>query len=187
MDIAAFRGQDTKAWPGKIALVVVAGKGPHKMRDVEAELHKSFTTKAVVFEGDVESQSDLPIVAKKLKLKGKLIRVNTDGSNPGLLKKMVGRRVVDYISVTIKGPLYEGSENVRESVRLLQSSNADHEVVLDWGGDAAEAREAASQITGTFVLYSPDMGFEGLRAVAGGLEGPRHVRVRNRGGEQSIT
>lgn len=156
------------------------------MREVDAELQKSFTTNAVVFEGEVERQGDLPIVAKKMKLKNKLVRVNTDGTNPGLLKKLVDRRLVDYVSITIGAPLYEGSEQIRESVKLMQSSSVQHEVVLDWSGDESDAREAAAQITGTFVLYA-DKGFDELRAVASTLEGPKHVRIRNSGGEQSIS
>jgi len=189
MDVAEYRSQDTKAWPGKIAVVVVAGKGNSSMREVAAELQKSFTTNAVVFEGDVESQGDLPIVAKKMKLKNKLVRINTSGKNPDLLKKLVERRLVDYVSITISGPLYSGNgdfQKIRESVKYMQSSAVAHEIVLDWNGDESDAVEAASQVTGTFVLYA-DRGFDELRAVASGLSGPKHVRIRNSGGEQSIS
>ncbi|MFC2174457.1 hypothetical protein ACFLQ2_01145 [archaeon] len=189
MDVAGYRCQDTKAWPGKIAVVVVAGNGRHSMKDIEAELQKSFTTNAVVFEGHVETQSDLPIVAKKMKLKNKLVRLNTNGKNPELLKKMVERRLVDFVSITITGPLYSGNgdfQKIRDSIKFMQSTKVEHEIVLDWNGNESDARDTASQITGTFVLHA-DKGFDELRAVASTLEGPKHVRIRNNGGEQSIT
>ena len=195
MDIASYSGQDTKVWPGKISLVVVAGRGKHSMREVEAELQRGFTTNAVVFAGDVEHQGDLPIIAKKMKLKNKLVRLETDGSNPSQLKKMIDRKVVDYLSLHIPAPLYKDSfekagrhdfEKVRESVKIAESSGVEHEIVLDVSGlSAEEVRDAASQITGTLVLYV-DGPLGKIEEIARSLEGPRHVKVRNSAGERAV-
>jgi hypothetical protein len=170
-------------------------RGRHSMREVEAELHRNFTTNAVIFRGEVERQSDLPIIAKRMKLKNKLVRVETDGSSPEMLKKLIGRRVVDYIAIRIPAPLYQDSferkgrhdfVSVRESVRIAESSQVGHEIVLEADGlSEGEVRDAASQITGTLVIHA-DRDASGLRELAQGLEGPAHVRVRNREGEWAI-
>lgn len=196
MNIASYRNQDTKAWPGKIALVVIAGKASCTMRELEQELQKSFTTNAVIFEGDVETQNDLPIVAKKMKLKNKLVRVNTRGTNPEMIKTMMKRRVVDFVSVRIPAPLYkeafdkvgaQGFEQVRDTVRLVESSATPHEIVLEWSNALTpdDIKDAASQVRGTFVLYA-DLPFDKLRALAAGLSGPKSVRIRDKNREQSI-
>ncbi len=195
MDIASYTSQDTKAWPGKISMVIVAGNGRHSMRELEAELHKNFTTNAVIFRGDVEGQSDLPIIAKRMKLKGKLVRIETDGSNPKQLGKMIARKVVDYVSVHIPAPLYRDSfekagkhsfEEVRKSIRMLESSGVAHEVVLDANGlQDGDIRDAASQLTGTLIIYA-DRELSGLERIARDLEGPKHIKVRNQNGEKAI-
>jgi len=195
MDIASYTGQDTKAWPGKISMVIVAGNGRHSMREIEAELHKGFTTAAVVFRGEVEKQSDLPIIAKRIKLKNKLVRLETDGSNPEHLGKMIARRVVDFVSLMLPAPLYMDSferagrhdfEKVRESVKLLELSPVKHEIVLDANKTSeAEIKDAASQVTGTLVLYA-NRGLGELVEAAQGLTGPKHIWVKNKTGERAI-
>ena len=191
MEIAGYRSQDTKAWPGKISLVIEVGSGKHSLREMETELQKSFTTTAVVFEGYIEQQGDLAIAAKKMKLKGRLVRINIKGTKPSQLKTLIDRRVVDYVSLWLKAPLYKESygddfEKVRESVQLLGASKVEHEIVLDWGGlSDGDVKDAASQVTGTFVLFG-DRAFDELREKALELTGPKHIRIRNSGGEQSI-
>lgn len=195
MEIASYTPQDTKAWPGKISMVIVAGRGGHTMKEIEAELHRGFTTNAVVFRGAVEKQSDLPIIAKRVKLKNKLVRLETDGSNPEQLGKMIDRRLVDYVSLELPAPLYKDSfekagrhdfEKVRESVKLLESSGVGHEIVLDADGmGGSELEDAASQVTGTAVVYG-NGGLDELAEIAKGLAGPKHMRVRNKSGERAV-
>ena len=196
MDIADYHSQDTKAWPGKIALVVTAGPARRTVKDVEQELQKSFNVEAVVFEGDFERQSDFPIMAKRIKLRNKLIRLNTDGTNPAQLKTLIERRLVDYVSVRIPAPLYadayakagaKGFDQVRETMQLLESAAVPHDVTLL--ADAlseADIKDAASQVRNSFVLYA-DKPFDELRALATKLTGPEHIRIRNKQGEQSIS
>jgi len=196
MDVAGYRSQDTKAWPGKITLVVTAGKGQHSAKEIDTELQKGFTTEAVVFEGDFESQSDFPIIAKKVKLRNKLVRLNTDGTNPQQLKTLIERRLVDYVSVRIPAPLYadayaragaRGFDQVRETLQLLESSAVPHDVTLL--ADAlseADIKDAASQIRGMLVVFA-DKPLDELRALASNLTGPQHIRIRNKTSEQSIS
>ncbi len=197
MEITNYQSQDTRVWPGKITLVVTMGNGTYTTRNLEQELQKSFTTNAVLFQGNVEKQSDLPIVAKKMKLKNKLVRINTNGTNPQLIQTMMTRRVVDYVSLHIPAPLYKEAfekvgarefEKVRETIKLLESSTLPHEIVLEWSEKLtpSDIKDAASQIPGTFVLYA-DKGFDELRELAQGLTGPKNIHVRNNGGEQAIT
>ena len=191
MEVANYRVPDTKAWPGKISIVVAVGSGSKTVKEVIAVLQSQFTVQAVVFTGDVESQSDLPIIAKKMKLKNKLVRVDMNGTNPGQLKVLMERGLVDYVSLWLKAPLYaetygDNFEAVRQSVQLLEGSKTPHEIVLNWGAlSDADVKDAASQVTGTFVLYA-DKGFDELGEMAKTLAGPKRVRIRNKGGEQSL-
>ena len=78
-------------------------------------------------------------------------------------------------------------ERVRETLQAIEGSSVKHEIVLEITGlQEADIKDAASQVPGTFVLYG-DRGFDELRAVAGRLTGPKHIRIRNRGAEQSIS
>jgi len=90
--------------------------------------------------GEPMLHSDLPDFCSKLKEMGFLVKVDTNGTNPVMMKELMGNRLVDYIAVDIKAPLtvekYSKAtgvkaekllEKVEETVRILVDSKMDYE------------------------------------------------------------
>jgi len=77
--------------------------------------------------------------ARKIKEEGFLVKLDTNGTNPKVIKKMIEKGVVDYIAMDIKTPLNKekyiiGSgiveidiENIKESIKIIKNSGIDYE------------------------------------------------------------
>lgn len=74
--------------------------------------------------------------ARKIKEKGVLVKIDTNGTNPGVLSKLITLGLVDYIAMDIKAPMakYEALvgaqiniDDIKESIRLLKESNIHYE------------------------------------------------------------
>ena len=72
----------------------------------------------------------------KLKNQGLLVKIDTNGTNPALLKELLSKNLIDRVAMDIKGPLEKYSavtcvsvdkENIKQSVELLQSSDIEYE------------------------------------------------------------
>lgn len=73
---------------------------------------------------------------KKAKDKGYLVKLDTNGTNPKVLKRLMEDNLVDYIAMDIKAPLFKYYEvvntnvdinSVLESINLIKSSCKDYE------------------------------------------------------------
>ena len=65
-----------------------------------------------------------------------LVKLDTNGTNPSMLKALIADKLLDYIAMDIKAPLslYESITNVKfdtskiaESIDLIKNSNIDYE------------------------------------------------------------
>ena len=73
--------------------------------------------------------------AKKIKDEGFLIKLDTNGSNPEVLKEMIGNSLLDYIAMDIKSPFEKYGEfakgidveKIKESVGIIKNSGVDYE------------------------------------------------------------
>ena len=86
--------------------------------------------------GEPTLHPELPEFCRKVKEKGFLVKVDTNGSNPEMLKQLIDEKLVDYIAMDIKAPIekYEevvgakvDKEAIRESVDLIKKSRARYE------------------------------------------------------------
>jgi pyruvate formate lyase activating enzyme len=95
----------------------------------------------VITGGEPMLKEDLPNFVSKIKKEGFLVEVETNGTNPGMLRDLVGKSLVDYLALDIKAPLewekYRKAagvvdeplfRNVKESVKILLRSNTDYEL-----------------------------------------------------------
>lgn len=95
----------------------------------------------VITGGEPMLEEDLPNFLSKIKKEGFLVEIETNGTNPGMLRDLVGKSLVDYLALDIKAPLewekYRKAagivdeklfENVKESMRILSKSNIDYEL-----------------------------------------------------------
>ena len=90
--------------------------------------------------GEPTLYPDLPSYFKKIKDKGFLIKLDTNGANPKLLENLLGLGLVDYIAMDIKSSLdfdkYSKAagikdkillERVKDSIKLVMNSKIDYE------------------------------------------------------------
>jgi len=90
--------------------------------------------------GEPTLHSNLPDLCSKLKEMGFLVKVDTNGTNPTMIRELIDKGLVDYISLDIKAPLtvekYSKAtgvnaekllEKVKETVRTLLTSKVDYE------------------------------------------------------------
>ncbi len=90
----------------------------------------------VISGGEPTLQSDLTEFIQKVRELGYAVKLDTNGSNPGLLRELIRDDMVDYIAMDVKAPLdsYQmvtcsraSKEDIRSSIWLLKSSGIDYE------------------------------------------------------------
>lgn len=73
---------------------------------------------------------------KKIKQKGFLVKLDTNGSNPKILEKVLKETIVDYVAMDLKSPESKYKEitqsniffsKIKESIDLLKNSSVPHE------------------------------------------------------------
>lgn len=93
----------------------------------------------VICGGEPTRLKSLPDFIKKIKKMGFLVKLDTNGSNPEMLKKLIDDKLIDYIAMDIKAPLgqflkYDKATGVKvdlnkikESVKIIKNSGFDYE------------------------------------------------------------
>lgn len=86
--------------------------------------------------GEPTLQKDLVSFIRKIKDLNFLVKLDSNGTNPEILKKIIDQKLVDYLAMDIKAPLdkYEeivqakiNLENIQKSIRLIMNSGLDYE------------------------------------------------------------
>ncbi len=89
----------------------------------------------VITGGEPMLQPDLLAFMRKIKGKGLLVKLDTNGSNPAMLKTAISEGLVDYIAMDIKGPLenyekicgYKNTTGIERSIKLIMDSGIDYD------------------------------------------------------------
>jgi len=92
----------------------------------------------VICGGEPTINKDLPKFIEKIKKQGYLVKLDTNGSNPEMLKDLANTKLIDYVAMDIKaGPqnsayrdlMTEGItvEKIKESVEFLKQGKVDFE------------------------------------------------------------
>jgi len=113
---------------------VVNGKSCLNQEQVLDLIDKSlwFYNSVCISGGEPTNQPGLPDFLRQLKEKGLAVKLDTNGSNPGILKKVVGGGLVDYVAMDVKGPRelypivtggFEEVGRIEESARFLSEQN----------------------------------------------------------------
>ena len=87
--------------------------------------------------GEPTLQKDLPDLIRQIKALGYLVKLDTNGSRPGVLKALVEEKLVDYVAMDIKNSPSRYGETVglsnidltgvTESIRYLLDGHVDYE------------------------------------------------------------
>lgn len=75
--------------------------------------------------GEPTRNKKLPAFTKKIKKLGYLVKLDTNGSNPEMLKDLIDKKLIDYVAMDIKAPLglkYEKATGVKVDLRKIKRS-----------------------------------------------------------------
>jgi len=90
----------------------------------------------VVTGGEPTLQSDIVEFLERIKRLGFFVKLDTNGSYPERIKELIDRKLLDYIAMDIKAPLYKynrttltsiDTERIVESIHLIMNSGIDYE------------------------------------------------------------
>ncbi|ABR47588.1 anaerobic ribonucleoside-triphosphate reductase activating protein [Alkaliphilus metalliredigens QYMF] len=97
---------------------------------------KKFIDAVCISGGEPTLQNDLYEFVLQIKDLGFYVKLDTNGTNPTLLEKLIGENLIDYIAMDVKGPLekYEmivrtkvNLEDIKRSIELIQQSQVSYE------------------------------------------------------------
>jgi len=84
--------------------------------------------------GEPTIHKDLPEFIKKIKELSFLVKLDTNGSNPQMLKRLIGDNLLDYVAMDVKLPKEKYQEvlgvdvkNIEESIKILKNAKIDFE------------------------------------------------------------
>ncbi len=90
----------------------------------------------VITGGEPTLHSDLPDFIKKIKDIGYLVKLDTNGTNPEMLARLIEEKLIDYIAMDLKAPRNKYEEtvgvpidfrNLEKSVKIIMSSGLPYE------------------------------------------------------------
>jgi pyruvate formate lyase activating enzyme len=143
-------------YPGKISLVVftagcnfhchychnpeLVNPAPPFVKEEKVfkiiEAKQEWIDGVVITGGEPTLHPDLPKFIKEVKETGLLVKLDTNGSNPEMLKKLIDERLIDYIAMDVKAPLKDydnitqincNPELIKESIKLIRESGVAYE------------------------------------------------------------
>jgi pyruvate formate lyase activating enzyme len=97
--------------------------------------NKDFVDAVCISGGEPTIHAGLPAFIARLKKAGFAVKLQTNGTNPEMLKKLVGEKLLDYISMDIKAPLEKygllagvkpDMEKIKQSAKLIINSGTDY-------------------------------------------------------------
>lgn len=113
---------------------------PFEYLDSQLNNQKGWIDGVCITGGEPTLHSDLPELISKIKQMGFLVKLDTNGTNPVMLKELLDKNLLDYVAMDVKAPLtvekYSKAigvnaekvlENVKESISLLMNSSIDYE------------------------------------------------------------
>jgi len=90
----------------------------------------------VITGGEPTMQKDLKRFILKIKKCGFLVKLDTNGTNPDLIKDLLDNKILDYIAMDVKAPLDKykkiididiDTELIKRSIDIIKSSDTKHE------------------------------------------------------------
>lgn len=155
MEIAGFIVNSFVDYPGNIASVVFTPgcnmncwychnrdiisetKGGYDEDKIlkEIDTRKKFLDGVVITGGEPTLQKDLLAFAEKVKKLGLKVKLDTNGTNCAVIKKMVQEGLVDYIAMDIKAPfdkynkvtIVKDIEEIKKSVKYIMECGINYE------------------------------------------------------------
>ncbi len=135
---------------------------PYKKEDILATLHKrrGKLDAVVITGGEPTLHLELPGFIREIKAMGFLVKLDTNGTNPGMIFKLLEHRLIDYIAMDIKAPLHKYElltgakvdiDKIAMSIDLIRNSDIDYEfrtTVVDMLLDSDDVKEIIAMLRG---------------------------------------
>ena len=95
-----------------------------KLKNMNVKATSKWHTGACISGGEPTLQKDLPEFIKKLKSFGLTIKLDTNGSNPEMLKELLENKLVDYVAMDVKASMEKYPEiiNINFDLNKLKQS-----------------------------------------------------------------
>lgn len=116
--------------------------------------------------GEPTLMPDLKEKIKIIKNLGYLVKLDTNGTNPKILKELIDENLIDYCAMDIKnskakydvtiGTKYNNFKNIEESIKILMNNKIPYEfrtTLVDEFHDKESIKELGSLIKGANILY----------------------------------
>ncbi|SDK16205.1 anaerobic ribonucleoside-triphosphate reductase activating protein [Natronincola ferrireducens] len=100
------------------------------------EKRKKFIDAVCISGGEPTLYKELYDFIKKVKDKGFFIKLDTNGTNPQILKKLIDEKLIDYVAMDIKAPFHKYEsvtqtkvdiESIKSSIDIIRSAPIDYE------------------------------------------------------------
>ena len=103
------------------------------------EKRKGLLDAVCVSGGEPTIHEDLTFFLARIKNMGFLVKLDTNGTNPGLLKELIENNMIDYVAMDVKAPLEKYSllaginaddelkEKIKQSIEIIKTSGIAHE------------------------------------------------------------
>jgi pyruvate formate lyase activating enzyme len=162
MEIKGFIGVSLVDWDGRVSSVIfLPGCNmrcpfcyntelvlyPEKMPTIPFDKIKNYFNKhegwidgVVITGGEPTIQEDLPILCEKIKKSGLAVKLDTNGTNPRVIRKLIDNELVNYVAMDVKAPLTEDAyskasgvnttallKSIEETVGTLLEGRIDYE------------------------------------------------------------
>lgn len=141
---------------------------PIKTEDVFAylESRKHLLDAVTISGGEPTIQVDLEDFIIKVREMGFLVKLDTNGSHPAVLKNLIDKNLLDYVAMDIKNNFSNYGEisgnphfdvkNVKDSLKILQESNVDYELrttLVAHYHTEENIKKMANELAGESTLY----------------------------------
>lgn len=181
MKIAGVAKQSMVDYPGKIAAAIFTQGcnmncvfchnrclvGQHENNPFQDEnevfsfliKRKGFLDGVVISGGEPTLQPDLKGFIEKVKDMGYLVKLDTNGTHPEVIKELIDKKLLDYIAMDVKAPMKKYRKICRskvdekallESISLIRENDVDYEFRTTFCPqlDDTDIREIGELITG---------------------------------------
>jgi pyruvate formate lyase activating enzyme len=195
MKILGLQKQSLIEYPGRISAVLfLAGCNlrcqfcyvPHLVLPEEIEKQKEISQKEIfsflkerknfleavaITGGEPTLNKDLPDFIREIKKTGYLVELETNGTNPEMLKSLIEEKLIDYVATDIKHRLdnfekykeitgwvltKEMFENIKKSIKILISGKVDYELrttIMKEFHKKEDVLEICKEIQGAKIYY----------------------------------
>lgn len=127
MNIKGFLKSSFVDWEGKISAVIFLPgcnlrcpwcyninlvENPEKIQTITWAVIRNYLEQAkdwidgiVITGGEPTVHIDLPVLCRKIKSAGFAIKLDTNGTNPEMIERLINKKMIDYVALDVKAPL----------------------------------------------------------------------------------